>query len=355
MGEAAVGGGDTLSLIGQFGVGFYSVFLVADKVQVISKNNDDPKQHIWESTASSEFTVSEDPRGNTLGRGTSIILHLKEDAEEFLNQNELEKIVTRYSKFVNFPIRLLVTTTETKEVPVEEDEEEATEDEESEDGEDDDLDISEEDEEEEKKPKTKTIEEEVTSWKRLNDVKAIWTRQPDSISSEEYDAFYESLTDKVSDSLVKTEGYLDKTHFIAEGEITFKTILFVPKHAARGLYENAHDKNTNLKLYVRKVLISDSFDDFLPRYLSFVHGIVDSDDLPLNVARETLAQSRVLKVMSKKIVRKVLEMLRKMAERGEDDEDEEDEDEDEDEDEEEEEEEEEEDEEAKEKKRSRRK
>merc|ERR1712038_350066 len=130
------------------------------------------------------------------------------------------------------------------------------------------------------------------------------------------------------------------------GEITFKTILFVPRHAARGLYENAYDKNTNLKLYVRKVLISDSFDDFLPRYLSFVHGIVDSDDLPLNVARETLAQSRVLKVMSKKIVRKVLEMLRKMAERGEDDEDEEDEDEDEDEDEEEEEE----DEEAKEKK-----
>merc|ERR1712038_806036 len=157
-------------------------------------------------------------------------------------------------------------------------------------------------------------------------------------------------TAKVSDTQVQTEGYLDKTHFIAEGEITFKTILFIPRHAPRGLYENAYDKNTNVKLYVRKVLISDSFDDFLPRYLSFIHGIVDSDDLPLNVARETLAQSRVLKVMSKKIVRKVLEMLRKMAERGEDDEDEEDEDEDEDEDEEEEEEEEEEDEEAKEKK-----
>merc|ERR1712087_89107 len=206
---------------------------------------------------------------------------------------------------------------------------------ESEDGEDDDLDISEEDEEEEKKPKTKTIEEEVTEWTWVNDVKAIWTRQPDSISSEEYDAFYESLTDKVSDSLVQTEGYLDKTHFIAEGEITFKTILFVPKHAARGLYEYSHDKNTNLKLYVRKVLISDSFDDFLPRYLSFVHGIVDSDDLPLNVARETLAQSRVLKVMSKKIVRKVLEMLRKMAERGEDDDDDDDDDEEEEEEEEE--------------------
>merc|ERR1711994_1063170 len=180
----------------------------------------------------------------------------------------------------------------------------------------------------------------VNEWKRLNDVKAIWTRTPSTISSEEYDAFYESLTAKVSDTQVQTEGYLDKTHFIAEGEITFKTILFIPRHAPRGLYENAYDKNTNVKLYVRKVLISDSFDDFLPRYLSFIHGIVDSDDLPLNVARETLAQSRVLKVMSKKIVRKVLEVLRKMAERGEDDEDDEDEDED-DEDEEEEEEEEE--------------
>merc|ERR1712025_633299 len=210
---------------------------------------------------------------------------------------------------------------------VEEEEEETDADEEG----DDDLDISEEDDEDEKKPKTKTIYETVHEWKRLNDVKAIWTRQPDSISSEEYDAFYESLTDKVSDTQVKTEGYLDKTHFIAEGEITFKTILYIPKHPARGLYDNIHDKNTNLKLYVRKVLISDSFDDFLPRYMSFIHGIVDSDDLPLNVARETLAQSRVLKVMSKKIVRKVLEMLRKMAERGEEEEDDEDEDEDEDE------------------------
>merc|ERR1719491_769664 len=324
--EAAVGGGgDALSLIGQFGVGFYSVFLVADRVVVVSKNNEDPKQHIWESTASAEFTVSEDPRGNTLGRGTAVILHLKEDAEEFLNESELEKIVTRYSQFVNFPIHLFTTTTVDEEVPVEEEEEEIQDeddDEKSEDG-DDDLDISEEEEDEDEvKPKTKTIQKTVHEWKRLNDVKAIWTRSPREISTEEYDAFYESLTSKVADSQVKTEGYLDKTHFIAEGEITFKTILYIPKHAQRNLYDSHHEKSTNVKLYVRKVLIADSFDDFLPRYMGFVHGIVDSDDLPLNVARETLAQSRVLKVMSKKIVRKVLEMLRKMAERGEDDDDE---------------------------------
>merc|ERR1712038_641877 len=146
-------------------------------------------------------------------------------------------------------------------------------------------------------------------------------------------------TAKVSDTQVQTEGYLDKTHFIAEGEITFRSILYIPKKAPPGLYDRFYDKATNIKLFVRKVMISEEFDDFLPKYLNFVRGVVDSDDLPLNVSRETLAQSRVLKVMSKKIVRKVLEMLRKMAEREEDDEDDEDED-DEDEDEEEEEEEE---------------
>merc|ERR1712165_429359 len=206
--EKAIGGGDTLSLIGQFGVGFYSVFLVADKVTVISKSNKDPKQHIWESTASAEFTVSEDPRGATLGRGTSIILSLKEDAEEFLNEAELEKIVSRYSKFVNFPIYLYTSKTVDKEVPIE-DEEVEDEDENVSDEEDEDLDISEEDDEDEvEKPKTKTIQETVNEWKRLNDVKAIWTRTPSTISSEEYDAFYESLTAKVSDTQVQTEGYL---------------------------------------------------------------------------------------------------------------------------------------------------
>merc|ERR1712083_1069279 len=263
--------------------------------------------------------------------GTEITLHLKEDAEEFLNEMEIEKYVKKYSQFINFPISLWTTRTETEEVPIEEEEtDEAVSDEDDadEDGEDD-LDISEEDEDDEpEKPKTKTVEKEVNEWKRLNEVKALWTRSPREITEEEYFDFYKSLSKDNDDPA-------EKVHFVAEGEITFRSILYIPKKAPPGLYDRYHDKSTNIKLFVRKVMISEEFDDFLPKYLSFVQGVVDSDDLPLNVSRETLAQSRVLKVMSKKIVRKVLEMLRKMAEREEDDDEDDDEDEDEDEDEEE--------------------
>merc|ERR1719150_2586845 len=319
---AMKGGDDSMSLIGQFGVGFYSVYLVADKVTVVSKHNDDD-QHVWESTANSVFTVAKDPRGNSLGKhGTEITLHLKEDAEEFLNENEIEKYVKKYSQYINFPISLYTTRTETEEVPIEEeetDEEAVDEDDADEDGEDD-LDISEEDEDDEpEKPKTKTIEKEVNEWKRLNTVKAIWSRPKSEITEEEYFDFYKSLSKDNDDPA-------EKVHFVAEGEITFRSILYIPKKAPPGLYDRYHDKSTNIKLFVRKVMISEEFDDFLPKYLSFVQGVVDSDDLPLNVSRETLAQSRVLKVMSKKIVRKVLEMLRKMAEREEEDDDEDDED-----------------------------
>merc|ERR1712130_781360 len=253
--EAAVKGGDPLNLIGQFGVGFYSVFLAADKVTVVSKHNDDPKQHIWESKATSEFTVSEDPRGNTLGRGTSIILHMKEDAEEFLNEDELEKIVTRYSQFVNFPIHLMVS--ETVGVPPAEESPPPppTPTKEGESG--DDLEVGEEEDDEPSKPAEKSEPKTVQKWKRLNDVKAIWTRNPSEVTTEEYDAFYQSLVSKNPDSGLKTEGYLDKTHFIAEGEITFRTILYVPKQAPIGLYDSVHDKSKNLRLYVRKVLIAD--------------------------------------------------------------------------------------------------
>merc|ERR1712083_4062 len=263
--------------------------------------------------------------------GTEITLHLKEDAEEFLNEMEIEKYVKKYSQFINFPISLWTTRTETEEVPIEEEEtDEAVSDEDDadEDGEDD-LDISEEDEDDEpEKPKTKTVEKEVNEWKRLNTVKAIWSRPKSEITEEEYFDFYKSLSKDNDDPA-------EKVHFVAEGEITFRSILYIPKKAPPGLYDRYHDKSTNIKLFVRKVMISEEFDDFLPKYLSFVQGVVDSDDLPLNVSRETLAQSRVLKVMSKKIVRKVLEMLRKMAEREEDDDEDDDEDEDEDEDEEE--------------------
>jgi len=301
--DAVAKGTDSLQLIGQFGVGFYSVYLVADKVTVISKNNKDD-QYVWESEAQSTFTVAKDPRGNTLGRGTEVILHLKEDAEEFLTEASLEKIVNKYSSFINFPIYIWSSKTVEKEVPT--DDEPADE----EPAKTDDLEVGdEEDADKETKPKTKKVSETVSEWKRLNDAKAIWTRNPKEISDEEYTAFYEALTKD-------TNGPLTKIHFKAEGEISFKSILYVPKKADSNLYDKYYEKSTSLKLYVRRVLISDEFDNFLPRYMNFVKGVVDSDDLPLNVSRETLAQNRVLRVMAKKITRKVLEMLRKLADKG---------------------------------------
>jgi heat shock protein beta len=321
--EAALSDQDALSLIGQFGVGFYSVYLVADRVTVASKHNDGD-QYVWQSNADRTFTVAKDPRGNTLGRGTSVTLHLKDDSSEFLNQGELRTILERYSQFLNYPIYLETTKTVSEEVPVEEDEDE----EEEEivvnmDG-DEDLLVEEEDEDEaDAPPKTKTVRKEITEWERVNPTKALWTRSPKEITDEEYSEFYKSFTKDTRDPL-------DHIHFSAEGEISFRSLLFVGSHADQGLYDNYHAKaNNNLKLFVRRVLISDEFDDFLPRYMNFVKGVVDSDDLPLQVSRENLAQSRVMKVMSKKLTRKVLEMLRKMAEAEEEAmEDEEDEDED---------------------------
>lgn len=298
--EAATKGQDALSLIGQFGVGFYSVYLVADRVVVTTKHNDD-KQYIWESTADAVFTVVEDPRGPTLGRGTAVTLHLKQDAEEYLNEVELEKLVKRYSEFINWPIYLRTTKQVDKEVPVEE---EAVVEEKKEEKEGEELEV--EEEKKEDKPKTKTIKETVNEWKRINDVKAIWTRAPSEITDSEYQQFYKSISKDEN-------GALDYTHFTAEGEITFKSILYIPEKAPSNLYDKFYDKSTALRLYVRRVLISDEFEDFLPRYLNFVKGVVDSEDLPLNVSRETLAQNKVLKVMAKKLTRKVLEMLKKLA------------------------------------------
>ncbi|KAE9361339.1 Endoplasmin [Phytophthora fragariae] len=324
--EAMQAGSDDSSLIGQFGVGFYSVYLVADRVRVVSKNNDDD-QYIWESDANASFTITKDPRGDTLGRGTEITLFLKSDATEFQDQDELKSLVGHYSEFINFPIYVNASSTETYEVEEEPaDVEEAAEDEEK-----DAEKTSEDDEELEaveedagaKAPMTRTETRTVWNWERVNEVKAIWTRSKDDISDEEYESFYHSLqkTD-ITDPLTWI-------HFQAEGEIEFKSILYVPGQAPRDLYTRFENKKADIKLYVRKVLITDDFDDFLPRYLNFIAGVVDSDDLPINVSRETLQENKILRVIRKKLVRKVLEMLRKLSEKdddeddGEDDEDDE--------------------------------
>lgn len=295
--EQIAAGGD-LSLIGQFGVGFYSVYLVADRVRVTTKHNED-KQYVWESSADGSFTVEEDD-GEDLGRGTDITLFLKEDATEFVDQNKLEELLKRYSQFITFPIYLKTTRQESVEVPVEEEEAEP-----KESGEDEELAAEEEGEEEEEK-KTKTETRTVVDWKQINNQKAIWTRSKDQVTDQEYSDFYKAISKD-------TEDPSTWIHFTAEGEVEFKSILYVPSKAPSDMYDDYYGKSSALRLYVRKVLISDEFEDLMPKYLNFIRGVVDSDDLPLNVSRETLQQSKVLKVMAKKLVRKALEMLRALA------------------------------------------
>nr|QRF54855.1 heat shock protein gp96 [Paracentrotus lividus] len=291
---------EATDLIGQFGVGFYSSFLVAERVIVTSKHNDD-EQYIWESD-SAEFTINKDPRGDTLKRGTTISLLLKEEAYDFLEADTIENLVKKYSQFINFPIYLWASKTETVEEPLDEDEEAAAEEEEK--TEDEDVEVEEEKEEEEK-PKTKKVEKTTWDWRLMNENKPIWTRMPKDITDEEYEEFYKSFTKE-------SDGPMSKTHFSAEGEVTFRSILFVPKKAPNQMFQDYGKKFDNIKLFVRRVFITHDFEDMMPKYLSFIKGVVDSDDLPLNVSRETLQQHKLLKVIKKKLVRKTLDMLKKM-------------------------------------------
>merc|ERR1712117_988517 len=275
--EAMSEGADA-NLIGQFGVGFYSAFLVADKVSVTSKCNDDPVQHVWESSADASFTVVDDPRGNTLGRGTRVTLHLKEDAHDYLSEDKLKETTKKYSQFIQFPIYVKVK----KEVDAEAEEEE---------------------EEEKKTPTKKTVYE----WEQVNTQKAIWLRAKEDVTEEEYTEFYKSISKDYLDPLAYT-------HFNAEGEIEFKSILYLPKKAPFDMMDNYWTKKSEVKLYVRRVLVAEKFEELLPRYLNFVRGVVDSDDLPLNVSREQLQQHKLLKVIKKKLVRKTLDMIKKIDE-----------------------------------------
>jgi len=307
MSSGAASGQDPLSLIGQFGVGFYSVYLVADWVTVASKSNAAAKQFVWESAAQGTFTIAEDPRGNSLGRGTEIVLRLKEDAKEFADFATLKRIVTKYSEFINFPIYIEEVKTVEKEVPVEEEEkaEEKKEgDEEKKEG--DDVEVKEEKTEEEK-PKTQKVKEEVREWIQVNEQKPIWTRNPKDVKEEEYNAFYKAMTKD-------TEDPLTHIHFVAEGDVSFRALLFIPKKAPANLYDNYYSKSASMKLFVRRVLIAEEFDDLMPRYLSFVKGVVESDDLPLNVNRETLQKNKLLQVIGKKLVQKTLFMINQMVE-----------------------------------------
>ncbi|KAI3953650.1 hypothetical protein MKW98_017474 [Papaver atlanticum] len=283
------------SLIGQFGVGFYSAFLVADRVVVSTKSPKSDKQYVWEALAdASSYVIREetDPE-KLLTRGTQITLYLREDDKyEFAEPTRIQGLVKNYSQFVSFPIYTWQEKSRTVEV---EEEEEPKEGEEPK-------------PEDEKKKKTKTVTEKYFDWDLANETKPIWMRNTKEVEKEEYQEFYKKTFNEFLEPLAYT-------HFTTEGEVEFRSVLYIPGMAPLNNEDVVNAKTKNIRLYVKRVFISDDFDgELFPRYLSFVKGVLDSNDLPLNVSREILQESRIVRIMRKRLVRKTFDMIQDIAE-----------------------------------------
>ncbi|KAK4357956.1 hypothetical protein RND71_023566 [Anisodus tanguticus] len=281
-------------LIGQFGVGFYSAFLVAQKVVVSTKSPKSDKQYVWEAEAdSSSYVIREETSPeNLLPRGTQITLYLRDDDKyEYAEPKKIQDLVKNYSQFVSFPIYTWQEKSRTIEVEEEEEPKEG------------------EEKPEEEKPKTKkTKTEKYWDWELTNETKPIWMRSPKEVEKEQYQEFYKKTFNEFLDPLAHT-------HFTTEGEVEFRSVLYIPGMAPLNNEEVVNPKTKNIRLYVKRVFISDDFDgELFPRYLSFVKGVVDSNDLPLNVSREILQESRIVRIMRKRLVRKTFDMIQDLSE-----------------------------------------
>mmetsp|Transcript_39483 Transcript_39483/g.92253 ORF Transcript_39483/g.92253 Transcript_39483/m.92253 type:complete len:655 (-) Transcript_39483:25-1989(-) len=299
----AAGGktGDLANQIGQFGVGFYSSFLVASRVQVVTKHNDEPNQLVWQSDAQGSFSVSQDPRGNTLGRGSEITLYIKDkDKNDFLDEFGLERVIKRYSEFVTFPIMLLKEHTDYIEIPLDD----------VEDQKDEDFEISESEEEDEDVdiPKTKTEKVITYEYERVNEKLAIWARDKEEVNDNDYHEFFKTIAKGYSTNPMRW------IHFDAEGNVNFKSILFLPDEKGADLMSPIQQQDkSGLKLYVRNILINDEFKDLMPKWMNFIKGVVDSDDLSLNVNRETLQHNKIIQAVGKKCQSKALQMMKELT------------------------------------------
>lgn len=284
--------GSDNNLIGQFGVGFYSAFLVSERVVVSTKSPRSDKQYVWEGVADSgSYTIREetDPQ-MLLPRGTRLTLYLKRDDKGFAHPERIQNLVKNYSQFVSFPIYTWQEKGFTKEVEVDDDPTEAKKD-------------GDEDPTIEKKKKTKKVIEKYWDWELSNETQPIWLRNPKDVTTPEYNEFYKKTFNEFLDPLAST-------HFTTEGEVEFRSVLYVPAVTPQGKQDIMSPKTKNIRLYVKRVFISDDFDgELFPRYLSFVKGVVDSNDLPLNVSREILQESRIVRIMRKRLVRKAFDMI----------------------------------------------